>query len=77
MALSGMLITLPKIISGASLMPMWLPVVLLIRSTPSVPTRIGKVRIVCGRSPNALHQLPAGDQVEELVGAADLDVGAA
>jgi len=60
MALSGMLMTLPNIDSGASAMPMWLPVLFDMRNTPSVPTRIGNVRIVWGlRSNDSISLRPA------------------
>ena len=67
--------TLPKISSGASLMPTWLPSDFDIFSTPSRPTRRGVVITHCGRQAVAPHQLAADEEVEELVGAAELDVG--
>ena len=67
--------TLPKISSGGSLMPTWLPSDFDIFSTPSRPTRSGRRHDALRGQAVAPHQLAADEEVEELVGAAELDVG--
>ena len=61
--------------SGGSVTPMWLPSDFDIFSTPSMPGRIGIVRIdLLGLAVGALD-VAAEQQVEGLVGPAELDVG--
>ncbi len=50
-ASSGRRIVLPNISSGASVMPIWLPLVFDILSTPSIPGRIGSVSTHCSGWP--------------------------
>ena len=67
---------MPYISPGGSVIPMWLPSDLDIFCTPSVPASSGTVRIDLLRLPVGGLDRAAHQQVEGLVGAAELDVGA-
>ena len=75
-AASGMRSVLPYISAGGSVIPMWLPSDFDIFCTPSMPVSSGMVSTTCGALPVRALDRAAHQQVERLVGPAELDVGA-